>query len=101
MLEQRRRGRRVRWATAVDDAILVVVLLLLLLLMLEQMLLVLLDLLLDLLEVTEARQRVEDLGQTAGRSFIGHCSGRSTPLQRGLHGGSTRSAAWLYGGNIY
>lgn len=55
-----------------DDPIFVMVLLVLLLLMLEQMLLVLLDLLLDLLEVAEARQRVKDLGQTAGRSFIGH-----------------------------
>lgn len=57
-----------------DDPIFVMVLLvlLLLLLVLEQMLLVLLDLLLDLLEVAEARQRVKDLGQTAGRSFIGH-----------------------------
>lgn len=87
MLEQRRRGRRVRRAT-VDDPILVVILL-----MLEQMLLVLLDLLLDLLEVTEARQRVKDLGQTAGRSFIGHCSGRSTPPRAG-----TRSAARFLGG---
>lgn len=56
-----------------DDPILVMVLLLLLLLLvLEQMLLVLLDLLLDLLEVAEARQRIKDLRQTAGRSFIGH-----------------------------
>lgn len=65
-----------------DDPILVMALLLLLLLMLEQVLLVLLDLLLDLLEVAEARQRVKDLGQTAGWSFIGHFFRGLTPPPR-------------------
>lgn len=35
--------------------------------------LVLLDLLLDLFEVGQARQWIEDLGQTTRRTFIGHC----------------------------
>lgn len=71
-----------------DDPILVMVLLLLLLLlMLEQVLLVLLDLLLDLLEVAEARQRVKDLGQTAGWSFIGHFfRGLTPPPRRRIRG---------------
>lgn len=69
-----------------DDPILVMALLLLLL-MLEQVLLVLLDLLLDLLEVAEARQRVKDLGQAAGRSFIGHFfRGLTPPPRRRIRG---------------
>lgn len=91
-----------------DDPILVMALLLLLL-MLEQVLLVLLDLLLDLLEVAEARQRVKDLGQTAGWSFIGHFFRGLTPPPRrrirGEFGTGRRSSnvarAGGYGGNIY
>lgn len=41
--------------------------------LLLQVLLVLLDLLLDLFEVRQARQWIEDLGQTTRRTFIGHC----------------------------
>lgn len=41
--------------------------------LLLEVLLVLLDLLLDLFEITQARQWVEDLGQTTRRTFIGHC----------------------------
>lgn len=90
-----------------DDPILVMALLLLLL-MLEQVLLVLLDLLLDLLEVAEARQRVKDLGQTAGWSFIGHFFRGLTPPPRrrirGEFGTAGAAAMWRaggYGGNIY
>lgn len=41
--------------------------------LLLKVLLVLLDLLLDLFEVGQARQWIEDLRQTTRRTFIGHC----------------------------
>lgn len=62
-LKQRRGGRRVRWSSG---TIFEVILLL-------EMLLMLLDLLLNLFEIAQARQWVEDLGQTTRRTFIGHC----------------------------
>lgn len=62
-LKQCRRGRRIgRSSRTIFEVILLL-----------EVLLVLLDLQLNLFEITQTRQWIEDLGQTTRRTFIRHC----------------------------